>query len=65
MFAGPEGKKLMIEQGYVPAACLMDEDIAGPLIYFEIQQGENPCWGCNVGGDRSVCKGQPRKEGHG
>lgn len=56
MFAGPIGKQMMIEQGYVPATCTMNDQIAGPLIYAEVSKGRSPCDGCN--GDRSVCHGK-------
>ncbi len=59
MFEGPIGKQMMIEQGYVPPACTMNNRIAGPLIWSEINQGRSPCSGCNA--DRSVCGGQPKK----
>ena len=60
MFAGPNGKQMMIQQGYVPSTCTMNEMIAGPLIYSEISKGRSPCWGCNA--DREECKGQPKRE---
>lgn len=47
----------MIDQGYVPSTCTMDDQIAGILIYSEISAGRSPCAGCNM--DRSVCRGQP------
>lgn len=59
MFEGPMGKKMMIEQGYVPPTCTMDDRIAGPLIYSEINAGRSPCWGCNY--NRHECKGQPKQ----
>jgi len=60
MFPGPAGKKLMIDQGYVPATCTLNDQLAGPLIYAETNRGRSACWGCNM--DRSVCKGQPKKK---
>ena len=60
MFEGPIGKRMMIEQGYVPATCTLDDKIAGPLIWSEIQAGRSPCAGCNS--DRTECKGQPKTE---
>ncbi len=59
MFEGPIGKKMMIEQGYVPPACTLDDKIAGPLIWSEINAGQSPCSGCNA--DRAVCQGQPKR----
>lgn len=59
MFAGPLGKKMMIEQGYVPQGCTMDDKIAGPLIYSETQAGRSACWGCNA--NRGECGGQPKR----
>jgi len=58
MFEGPIGKKMMIEQGYVPRSCTLDDRIAGPLIWAEINAGQSPCWGCNM--DRLECGGQPK-----
>jgi hypothetical protein len=58
MFAGPVGKQMMIQQGYVPPTCTMDAQIAGPLIYSEVSKGRSPCAGCN--GDRAVCHGKPK-----
>ena len=48
---------MMIDQGYVPATCTMDDRIAGPLIYSEISAGRSPCTGCHM--DRSKCHGGP------
>jgi hypothetical protein len=59
MYGGPIGKQMMIQQGYVPATCTLDDKIAGPLIYSEISAGRSPCWDCNM--DRSECNGQPKK----
>lgn len=56
MFKGSTGKKMMIKQGYVPSTCILDDKIAGPLIYSEINKGRSPCWNCDM--DRSVCHGQ-------
>jgi hypothetical protein len=58
MFTGPIGKQMMIEQGYVPPTCTLDDLIAGPLIFTEVSKGRSPCDGCNA--DRSVCKGKPK-----
>lgn len=60
MFEGELGKQMMIKQGYVPAACTLPVERAGPLIWAEINKGNSPCWGCNA--DRAVCKGQPKQE---
>jgi len=49
----------MIQQGYVPPTCTLDDNIAGPLIYSEIAAGRSPCWGCDM--DMLMCKGQPKK----
>ena len=59
MFNGPIGKKMMIEQGSVPPECSLDDKIAGPLIWTEINAGRSPCWGCD--GDRSTCHGKPKQ----
>lgn len=63
MFAGPLGKQMMIQQGYVPPTCMLDDKVAGPLIWQETNAGRSPCWGCNH--DRAVCKGQPKRNGGG
>lgn len=55
MFEGENGKKMMINQGYVPVTCTLDPKIAGPLIWSEINKGRSPCEGCNA--DRAICKG--------
>lgn len=57
MFSGPSGKQMMIQQGYVPSTCTLNDKIAGPLIWQEINEGRSPCSGCNS--DRSICKGLP------
>lgn len=59
MFEGELGKTLMIQQGYVPATCTLPVEIAGSLIWREINARRNPCWGCNA--DRLVCRGAPRR----
>ena len=59
MFEGSIGKEMMIKQGYVPPNCTLDEKIAGPLIWSEINKGRSPCAGCNA--DRTVCGGQPKQ----
>jgi hypothetical protein len=56
MFEGPIGKTMMIEQGYVPPTCTLDDKLAGPLIWSEINAGRSPCWGCNAA--RDICQGQ-------
>lgn len=58
MFEGPRGKKMMIEQGYVPATCTLDEKVAGPLIHSETAAGHDVCAGCHE--NRDVCKGRRR-----
>ena len=60
MFEGQLGKNLMIKQGYVPPTCELPVEIAGSLIWSEINAGRLPCDGCE--GDRSVCKGGPQRE---
>lgn len=35
--------KLCINQGYVPADCILD----GMLVYLLVKDGHNPCCGCN------------------
>ncbi len=60
MFEGKLGKDMMIAQGYVPPTCTLPVDIAGPLIWKEINAGRSLCWGCEH--DRSICKGQPKQE---
>ncbi len=59
MFEGPIGKKMMIEQGYVPSTCILDAKIAGPLIWSEINAGRSPCQRCNM--DRNVCLGKAKQ----
>jgi hypothetical protein len=58
MFAGELGKKMMIQQGYVPATCTLPEESAGPLIWAEVNAGRDVCSGC--GNDRTVCGGRKR-----
>ncbi len=55
MFSGPIGKKMMIEQGYVPATCTLPDELAGPLIWSEVNAGRSACDGCNA--DRTKCNG--------
>lgn len=57
--SGRLAKELMISQGYVPSTCTLDDRVAGPLIWAEIEEGRSPCWGCNA--DRSVCRGAPKR----
>lgn len=61
MFSGKLGKEMMIEQGYVPASCVLDDEVAGLLIHSEILAGRDPCVGCNH--DRQICGGRPRSPG--
>lgn len=58
MFEGSIGKKMMIEQGYVPPTCTLDDKIAGPLIWSEVNAGRSPCDGCNT--NRIECKGKAK-----
>ena len=60
MFEGKIGKDLMIQQGYVPKTCTLPDEIAGSIIYAEIQAGRSPCDECQE--NRMVCKGTPRVE---
>lgn len=60
MFEGELGKQMMIKQGYVPANCTLPVEIAGPLIWDEVNKHRSPCWGCN--GDRSLCSGQAKRD---
>jgi len=59
MFKGPIGKSMMIRQGYVPPTCTLDDQLAGPLIWSEVNAGRDPCAGCTA--DRSMCDGRPPK----
>jgi len=59
MFEGKIGKDMMIQQGYVPPTCTLPVELAGPLIWTEINAGRSPCWGCEH--DRSICKGKPKQ----
>ena len=59
MFEGLTGKQMMIKQGYVPPTCTLDERVAGPTIWGEINAGRSPCWGCNA--DRIAYRGQQKK----
>jgi len=45
-------QELCIKQGYVPTTCTLD----GMLIWGLINNGENPCDGCNA--NRDICKGK-------
>ena len=58
MFEGELGKKMMIQQGYVPPTCTLPVELAGPLIWSEINAGRDPCSGCNE--DRTICDGRPK-----
>ena len=59
MFEGELGKKLMIQQGYVPETCILPPETAGPLIYSETKAGRDVCAQCNA--DRAICHGRPRE----
>ena len=61
MFEGELGKQMMIEQGYVPATCLLPIETAGPLIWQEVNAGRSPCDQCHC--NRVICKGRPPKDG--
>ena len=50
-------KQAMIDRGYVPATCTLNEELAPLLILSEISVGRDPCAGCNL--DRKICKGRP------
>jgi hypothetical protein len=58
MFQGELGKKMMIQQGYVPPTCTLPVELAGPLIWSEVNAGRDVCAGCEA--DRSVCHGRPK-----
>ena len=58
MFEGELGKKMMIQQGYVPQTCTLPTALAGPLIWSEVNAGRDVCAGCEE--DRGVCKGRPK-----
>ena len=60
MFPDQAGKDLMIKQGYVPSACTLPIELAGPLIWSEINHSRDPCAGCND--NRAVCHGRPREK---
>ena len=60
LFGNQRGKDMMIQQGYVLPTCTLPPEIAGPLIWSEINKGRNPCWGCNH--DRTTCKGYPKRD---
>ena len=60
MFEGELGKKMMIEQGYVPATCTMPVELAGPLIWSEVNAGRDACAGCE--GDRAKCHGRSKRK---
>lgn len=46
-------------QGYVPASCLL----GGMVVMAEVNEGRNPCWGCE--GPRERCGGKPKQAPHG
>ena len=43
-------------QGYVPKTCLLN----GATVMDEIQEGRNPCWGCE--GPRDKCGGAEKTD---
>ncbi|WP_291567130.1 MULTISPECIES: hypothetical protein [unclassified Clostridium] len=51
-------RELCIQQGYVPATCILD----GMIIYSIIQKCECPCDGCNA--NRDICKGKRKTYGN-
>lgn len=51
-------KQLMIQQGYIPSSCTLNETLAPLLVMAEIKEGRSPCDGCNA--DRGVCAGTPK-----
>ena len=59
MFQGEIGKRMMIQQGYVPSTCTLSVELAGPLIWSEVNAGRDVCAGCED--DRSVCHGRPKR----
>lgn len=59
MFNGDVGKKLMIQQGYVPATCTLAAELSGMLIWSEVNAGRDPCAGCEE--DRTKCHERPKK----
>ena len=48
--------KMAIQQGYVPATCLLN----GNIVMSEINRGNDPCAGCR--GPRDKCHGRSFKE---
>lgn len=42
-------------QGYVPKTCLL----GGVVVMDEVNNGRNPCWGCE--GPRERCHGKPKR----
>ncbi len=50
--------RIAIGQGYVPATCLL----GGMIAMAEVQDGKNPCHGCN--GPREKCNGKPKRDSH-
>ena len=43
-------------QGYVPQGCLL----GGVVVMDEVNNGRNPCWGCE--GPRDKCSGKPKQQ---
>jgi hypothetical protein len=48
--------RLCIQQGYVPATCLL----SGMVVWDEKHKGRDPCAGCHC--DRAKCHGRPEQE---
>lgn len=44
-----------VRQGYVPKDC----QLAGVLVFFLVNKGEDPCAGCNH--DRTKCGGREKR----
>ena len=51
--------KLMIQQGYVPETCTLQDSVGGALIWSEINASRDPCAGCNM--NRAECHGRPKQ----
>ena len=49
-------REMCIGQGYVPSGCYL----TGMIVFRIIQQGGDPCKGCNL--DRGICGGRPKGE---
>ena len=48
--------KMAIHQGYVSKSCLL----GGMVVFDEVNNGKNPCEGCN--GPRDKCHGKAKAE---